>query len=734
MLHDKSAGITGPLIQYSMTPPPSRPDDARVDLKELTRIVKRQRRSILWTAAVPVILTLAYILIATPLYTASTQILIDPRDRRIVNNEVNPEILAADGGVAVVESQVLVITSDNVLRRVIAREHLDVDPEFGGLSNRFLSVLARHMLTAIGLDPDAADRGDSQLKALRQIKRKIGVKRSEKAFVADVFVTTESKDKSVRIADAIAQSYLDDQAEARAAASQRASSELGARLENLRNRVREAEDRVVEYKKQHHIISAGGLLVNEQQLSETNIRLNDARTRVAEARSRFEQIQRAKQAGADSGAIPEAVQSQTIGQLRAQYAEVIRHRADLMGRLGPRHPDVQTLNSQVQDLQKLINNELARIAAAAQSELARAEASERAIKASLENLKIEAISTSQASVRLRELERELEASRGIYQAFLVRARETGEQQAIDSTNARVISKATPPRDKSWPPRGILLVVALLGGLGIGAGVGLMRDYLDEAIHTPRQLEQLVAVPVLAVLPQLVGQRSPLLLHAQDKDLTNKNVIDDRRRMDAQLDRLASSIRGMLSALYGNNRLSPGRTVLISSAAAGEGKTTVALNLALEAARQGGRILLVDADFNGHTLSKNPAARASAGLFDLLEGRVKLASVLLSQSETGLQFLSLGNATQVESRQPIPEIIAQRLVEPAHSFDLVIIDSGSVLMDACVRPFADVVDDILFVVRAGTTKKEDILSAFAALRLSSRKIRGTILISAEKILA
>ena len=730
MLYEKSGGITGPLIEYPGPPMPARPDDPRVDLKELARILRRQRRAILWTAAVPVILTLTYVILATPLYTASTQLLIDPRDRRIITNEVNPETLAADGGVAVVESQLLVLTSDSVLRRAIAREHLDVDPEFGGTPTNVLSRLTSRVLSANGLDSDVATRGDPQLKALRQLKRRISVKRSEKAFVADVYVTTESRDKSVRIADAIAQSYLDDQAEARAAAAHRASTELSARLEALRNRVREAEERAVEYKKQHQIISAGGLLVNEQQLSEMNIRLNDARTRVAEARSRFEQIKRAKQAGVDAGAIPEAVQSQTIGQLRVQYAEVVRHRAELMGRLGPRHPDIQSLNSQVQDLQRQIENELSRIAAAAQSELARAEASERTIEANLENLKSEAVSTNQASVRLRELEREVDASRGVYQAFLVRARETGEQQSIDSSNARVISKATPPRDKSWPPRVLLLAVALIGGLRLGAGVGLMRDYLDETVHTQGQLQQLVPVPVLAALPSLRAKRYHLLPFRKKLARSDRSVVHDAEGMDRELDQVASSMRAMLVKLYGNNRSPSGRTVLISSAGAEEGKTTVALNLAVEAARRGSKVLLVDADFNGHTLSKNPTVMAGAGLFDLLEGRAKLGSVLLHHSDTGLQFLSCGNATRVESQQPMPEIIVQRLVEPARSFGLVVIDSGAVLVDSCVRSFADVVDDILFVVRAGVTKKEDILSAFAALRLSSRKVRGTVLTSVE----
>jgi Mrp family chromosome partitioning ATPase len=238
------------------------------------------------------------------------------------------------------------------------------------------------------------------------------------------------------------------------------------------------------------------------------------------------------------------------------------------------------------------------------------------------------------------------------------------------------------------------------------------------------------VPVLAALPSLRGKRYHLLRLRKKQDHSDRSAIRDAEGIDIELDQVASSMRAMLTTLYGNNRSSPGRTVLISSAGAEEGKTTVALNLAIEAARRGNKVLLVDADFNGHTLSKNPAATAGAGLFDLLEGRVKLSSVLLNHSDAGLQFVPCGNATRVESRQPMPDLIVQRLVEPARNFGLVVIDSGAVLVDSCVGSFADVVDDIVFVVRAGASKKEDILSALAALRLSSRKIRGTVLTSVE----
>src|SRR6202521_531079 len=368
---------------------PSAPaaNDEKVDLRELVQILRRRRVSILWTAGIFVLLALVYSVLATPLYTVSTQILIDPRDRNIVNNDVNPGALAPDGGVAIVESQLLVITSDTVLRRAVAREHLAADPEFNGTGMAFPGGVARRVLALVGLDPEAADRSDPELKALRELKRRIAAKRSDKGFVIDIIVTTEAKEKSVRVADAIAQSYLTDQAEARSQAAGRASGSLSARLEELRSRVRDAENRVEQYRAQNNIVGANGVLVSEQQLSEINNQVNTARAKTMEARARVEQIERLRRAGAEAGATSEAVQSQTIGMLRAQYAEAARQLGDLRARVGPRHPSLATSEAQVRDLRRLINDELARIAAAARSDLERAQAGEQSLERSLDALK-----------------------------------------------------------------------------------------------------------------------------------------------------------------------------------------------------------------------------------------------------------------------------------------------------------------------------------------------------------
>jgi succinoglycan biosynthesis transport protein ExoP len=231
MVNQMVAGADSRAIAGEALPVRQESDDARVDLRELIEILHRRRALIIRITLLFVLAALAYGLFATPLFTASTQLLIDPRERRIMSNEVNPEGVAPDGGIALVESQSLVITSDSVLLRAIADARLDDDPEFGGERNTLFAALSRRILGVVGLDPDAAE-GRPELKALRRLKQRIGVKRSDKAFVVEVFVTSEEREKSVRIADAIADAYLRDQAEARASAARQASISLAARLDD----------------------------------------------------------------------------------------------------------------------------------------------------------------------------------------------------------------------------------------------------------------------------------------------------------------------------------------------------------------------------------------------------------------------------------------------------------------------------------------------------------------------
>lgn len=422
----------------------------------------------------------------TPRYRAVSQILIGPADLRVVEKALMPPAQTADANVIQVESETRILTSDKVLLRVVQSERLTSDPEFGSRGRSLMSMLR----DAVGLGSDAKP-ADAELAALRQLQRDVTAKRSERTYVVDLMVDTANPEKSARIANAVAQAYLDEQTASRTEAARRATDSLSSRLSELRERVRNAEEQVERYKREHSIVGSAGRLVDEQQLTELNNQLTTAKARTAEAKARYEQILRPQRNGADPGATAEAVQSNTIGRLREQYATVARQEANLAAELGPRHPWVIDARAQVRNAQQLITEELGRVADANRNDYERALANENSLAGSLDALKRRAMDTSLAFVKLRELERETEASRAVYESFLVRAREMREQERLDTANVRVLSDAQPPQDRSWPPRRLLMLLAallagILGGVGLAYVVELVNGNSRPALQPVRK--------------------------------------------------------------------------------------------------------------------------------------------------------------------------------------------------------------------------------------------------------
>jgi uncharacterized protein involved in exopolysaccharide biosynthesis len=446
----------------------------------------RRKRLIATAVALGLLLSLGADFVITPRYRAVSQIFIGPVDLRVIEKTVMPAAQTSDANVIQVESEARILTSDRVLLRVIDSEKLAADPEFGASST---SLLAR-LQSALGLGPERKS-GNVELTALRQLQRSVTAKRGERTYVVDLMVDTADRDKSARIANAIAQAYLDEQTAARAEAARRATDSLSSRLGELRERVRNAEEQVERYKREHNIVGPTGRLVDEQQLSELNNQLTIAKARTADAKARYEQSLRVQRAGTDAGATSEAVQSNTIGRLREQYATIARQEANLAAELGPRHPWVIDARAQLRNAQQGITEELGRVAEANRNDYERALANETSLANSLDVLKRKAMDTSLAFVKLRELERESEAGRMVYEQFLSRSREMREQERLDTTNVRILSDAQPPLDRSWPPRRLLM---LLGGLlaGMLGGVGLA--YVLELMRGPLPGTQAVGQP------------------------------------------------------------------------------------------------------------------------------------------------------------------------------------------------------------------------------------------------
>ena len=691
--------------------------------------------SVLWRRRVWLVLgmlfglvaAIAFLALATPKYTAVAQLLIDPNDLRVVDNQVTTSATPTDANTAYVESQVRVLTSDNVLRRVIAANGLDRDPEFVGPPSA-ISAVRDYLYDKLGMAPPTP-QNDPMVIALQALGPLVVARRQDRTYVVDLSVTTRDGEKAALIANAIIKAYLADQAGARTNAARRATDALSARLQELKERVRDAEDRSESYKAAHNIVSASGQLVNEQQLAELTNQLTAASAKADEAKARLDQIEALRRGKVDAGAIAEAVQSPTVAALRTQQADVLRRRAELTARLGARHPSIVDINAQVLDLQHQIDRETTRLAQAARGDYDRAFATREALRKRLDMMKQEAVTTSQALVRLRELEREVEASRAVYQSFLTRSRETSEQERVNTANVRVLSEANLPNKRAFPPRSILVIAAALAfGLMAGTGLGFMRDWTDDRIHSRRSLEAVCDLPILAELPELPedsGGKGWLAWLSAKARAYRHGAAVMATLLDAPKSGFAAGIHRLRYILRAPGAGAAPQTMLFVSAGAPGARAEVALNLALAAASNQSRVMLIDADFGRRGLSSRVVGGSGAGLIDVAEDRAKLEQALIAEPHTDLAVLQTG---RVDSERPVNPDGVLRVLDRARTTYTVVIDGPTDRHDPLGAALASAADFAVLVVTAGATRGSDIAEFQRSTDFPVGKVRGVVLVS------
>jgi uncharacterized protein involved in exopolysaccharide biosynthesis/Mrp family chromosome partitioning ATPase len=679
-----------------------------IDVQKIWSVLWRGKITILLSMMIAVGLAAAFVLLVPHKYTATTQILIDPMDLRgAAQSDISPTIPQSDAAVLQVESQARVIASDNVLRRVVASEGLDHDPEFmrGAMAQKY-----------------------GPLAALNELQKHVQVKRSERTYVVDVSVTSEDPAKAARLANAIAQTYLTEQTEVRSNAARQISQALTGRLKELQTRVRDAEQKVEAYKASHNIVGANGELVNEQQLTGLNSQLSLARARTSEAKARLDQVESVLHSKTPIGAFPEAVQSQTITMLRSQYAEIMRRDAEQKSSLGERHPAVIEIEAQGARLQKLIEDEVNRIAQSDRAEYERAKADEDMLSRQVDALKNTAVSTNESLVGLRELERDVQASRAVYESFLVRSRETGEQEQVDTKNIRIISKADRPLYRSSPPPSLILgLAAMLLGFASGVGIVIMRGEAEETAPRPAETR----AKTLAGFGKL-GAFAKKLWEVPEPPPTISVLatlpnVDAAFGLDAVEDphsRFAREIQKVYEAVRASHKKRGNPSVLVVTADDEDDTASVALMLAAAAAATQ-RVLLIDTDLKRRTLSAIDAEEGEAGLVDVAVGRLELSDVIVRDRDTNVNLLPFVSPNSRRDRR-INDADIKEAFDKTKRFDMVIVAAVDVARDPSARFFAGLVDHIVLVARADE-RGDDVIERFVArLGNDAQKVLGAVL--------
>jgi succinoglycan biosynthesis transport protein ExoP len=686
-----------------------------------------------WRAWLIGVVTLATVLVAgialvviPPRYKATTVVLVDPRQQRVTNSEAVISGIGADA--AAVESQVELIESSALARNVIEQLKLAQDPGFAKIS--VLEQIGEGLLALVGqASPNTEERRVNRL--VYKFQNGLNVRRRGLTYVLEISYVAKTPAKAALISGAVADAYLDDQRAAKAEITARASGWLGERIEAMRDQVRDAERAVADYKSANSMVDVtqGNKLIS-RQIEDLTQQLALSRTRTADAWARRERVEQVTRNTTDPVVLAEALQSQTIAGLRTQLAEAARAEAESHALYGDRHPSRVAARAQLEGVRRQIDNELTRIVAGVRSDYQVAGDREKSLERELTSLKEKFAETSQANVRLQELEREAQARRALFEQFLNRAKETSEQQSLQIADARIISPALVPLRQDRPPTFVLLIVATLGGGILGVGLVLLIEQMARGLRTGAEIEEFLSLPCIATLPSEADGSSAgrgFLGRYWPRRSAGPGAAAALFARHAPLSAYARSLQVLRSRLRRASPSRRGEVLVVISALPGEGKSTFACNYALSAASAGIRTLLIDGDIYNASASRAFELKG-AGLWEVLRGQTSFWHVKTQEAESTLTIMNARDPAKVPSEvDDVPEaVVANLLQDCRRHFDLVVIDSPAILSSPGSMPFVDCADRAVVVVEWARTERHAVLEALGSLGAHARKVAGVVL--------
>ena len=689
-----------------------------IDIRELLRILRRHLRIVIATPLVLFFAALVFVMVVQPLYTATATVLIDPRRANIIDlSNSNRAVLSNfNTDDVTTESQVMLIQSVAVLQHVVDSLKLTEDPEFAPPPGFFDPI--KRLFSTRSPDTGASAEATAKARSVEFLQKRLKVVRQRSTFLADINVNAWDPAKAAWIANAIAEAYFVDQVRSKYDATRIATSWLNQQIEGLRTRVFNSEKAVADFRAANNLIAAQGVTVNDQQISDLNNKLIEARAKTAEARAKYDQAQEIAKRGTDAGSLAEALSSDIVTRLRGQIGELTKNVADLSSRYGPRHPLVAASQAQVRDTERLIDKEIQRILQSRQHEFEVAAAREQSLQKSLEDLQNVSTESGQAQVRLRELQRDADSNRTLYESFLARYKETSAQESLEMPESRIVTRAEIPIRPSFPKTLLILAFSIVLGVALGAVLAMLADYLDPRIKSLQQAELATGIPSIAAVPMVDLRELARLAKRGRRELQRYGPKVTRLLPPALQPPLmryaieqptsifAEAIRAVRLAVQRASRGNRGQITMVTSAVGGEGKTTLAANLAFSFATIGVRTILVESDLRHPELTRALCPRVQGGLIEVALGQVPLHQSILIDQSTSLSILPAPSPDN-------PALLAEFVFSDAMSailgelrkyYDVVIVDAPPLMPLVDGRMLGEYADHIILAARWDRTPR------------------------------
>lgn len=684
-------------------------NDQEFDLVRALRVLRRQWRLIAVTFVVVSGLAALVVFSLAPAFTASVMILVDPSDKNLLDPGASTRSGASAD--ARVDSEVQIIMSESALLRLIDEAGLRQDPEFMATTGTIDRLLHQFNLTT----PRTLTADEETAAVLSKVRRAVRATRNGLTYLISIAATADDRQTATRIANTLASGYIKAQVESKVAA-------MESSRDIIQRRVAEASATVIESEEvlDNFIASSIDQIVAETGRTDLELlrseleALNDTRERLS---GNIDSAERSL-ALEDWGAVAQTLRSEALAGYEARQREL---QAQLVA---------ATAGSETEaNLKAELSRVVANLRSSASSAISALRDSVTTTQARAADLQLTLRSSIMASnlppaivTNIYELQQTAELARSQYQTLLARLKDLEAQAFLQVADSRVVSEAILPDAPSFPDTKLLLALAAFGALGLGIGLALLRENVVGGFASDTQLSSVLKLPVVSTIPAL----EPVADNTggvRTTTLANQIIVGPFTHYSESIRRVQVGVdQAIRRRRHQKDRR--GAVIMIGSANASEGKTTLSMSLVRAYALSGRRAILIDCDLRKPSVHTHIGIEPSPRLLDYL-GQVgdvhDLDSLVVKDGRSEARLVIGARKSDMQGRQAVTGEFFDRLIEEARdTFDIVILDTppvGAVVDGLHLAQFADVV---VLVTRYGTTPQREARAALEALTDAKRE--------------
>jgi polysaccharide biosynthesis transport protein len=710
-----------------------------VELVAYWRLLRRKRGTLILATGLGLLLGILVTLPQTTIYQAKTSLELLNLNGNFMNMKDVQQVEEESGFnlLTDIQTQIKILQSDTLLDRVFREMGgVDDDEPPGAVATGWRGLLNL-----------PAGRDDARQKALRKARKDVKVKASGQTRIIEVTVNSTDRKIAAEFANRLTRDFIEDNIESRWEMTQQTGNFLSKQLDDMRAKLERSEDELQNYARQNGLLFTDDKTnVSQDRLKEVQAALTQAQADRAQKQSRWEMILKTS-----PDSLTDVLNDQTLRQYQERLADLKQQKADLAEAYTEKYPKVKKINAQIASVQKSLEAQRANILDQIRNEYNEAVRREDLLTKDYQEQAGVVTDQEAKAVQYNIVQREVDTNRQLYESMMQKVKEASIAGALRASNVRVVDVAKTPRHPDSPKLWLNALLGLLAGGFFGVAFVVTTEKADRMLQEPADLSFYLNLPELGVIPSedsLTGARSRLLPYLRARVGINSEASGDvaisaglPERLELvtwqkKLSLMAESFRAALTSILfvGQNGHRP-KLLVITSPNPGEGKTTVATNLAIALAETGQRVLLMDGD------TRKPRLH---NLFDL-ENKQGLTS-MLQNGFRGSEAMSADAVNQIVQETVIPGLFVMpsgpgvagptNLLYSTHfpsylkglqeAFDMIIVDTPPMLAIPDARVLGKMASGVVLVVRAKKTTRDAAVAARMRLKDDGIHVLGIIM--------